>query len=171
VLITVEELETYTQKTFASEQSQLIAQDAIASASSVVETHCRRQFGLVSDDSISVRWRPSIVLPNPPVVSVWSFAVDGVASDYDIDLSGRYWPRATGDQITVVYTHGFDPVQETVKLVVRRLASRIVENPSLRTSYTGPDGLTYSSSADLGPKILTGDEMAALRRFVLHKAI
>jgi hypothetical protein len=41
----------------------------------------------------------------------------------------------------------------------------------MRTTYTGPDGLTFSASADLGPKILTGDEMTALRRFVLHKAI
>lgn len=171
MLITVQELETYTQKSFASVEAQRIATDAIASASSVVETHCRRQFALVSDDSITVRWRPSIVLPNPPVLSVASFTVDGDDCDYDVDLSGRYWPARTGDSITVTYTHGFENAPEAVKLVVRRLANRIIENPSMRTSYSGPDGLQYSSSPDLSPRILTGDEMAALRRFVLHRAI
>ncbi len=169
MLITIDELQAYGQTTFPEGMPLAAAELAIALASDEVESHCKRRFALVSDETITIRWRPSIVLPHPPVITVASFQVDGVDADYDIDDSGRYWPRVSGDQITVTYTHGYDPIPGTVKLVVARLANRIVRNPQMRNSYTGPEALNYQTPSDVGPRILTGDEMASLRRYTLHK--
>lgn len=170
MLIKVADLEAYGQSTFTTDAHVWTAEAAIIQASAAVEDHCKRQFALVSDDEITLRWRPSIVLPNPPVIAVSVFQVDGVDADYSIDDSGRYWPRATGDQIAVTYTHGYATVPETVRLVVARVSNRIVRNPQMRSTYTGPDGLNYASASDVGPRILTGDEVTALRRYSLHKA-
>lgn len=169
-LITVPDLQSYAQVTFPSGVPLTSATAAIAQASALVESHCKRRFTLVTDDALTLRWRPSIVLPDPPVVSIASLVVDGQAAEYDVDDSGRLWPRTTGTTIEVTYTHGFATIPDAVKLVVARVASRIMRNPDMRSTYTGPDGLNYSSPSDVGPRLLTGDEMTALRRYVLHKA-
>lgn len=170
MLISVEDLEAYAQVTFPEGVPLTSAEAAIAMASAQVEDHCKRSFALVEDDVITLRWRSRIVLPNPPVLEVASFLVDGRGVDYDVDDAGMLWPRATGTQISVTYTHGFAEIPQTVKLVVARVANRIMQNPQLRNTYTGPEGLTYSSPSDVGPRILTGDEMTALRRYALHRA-
>jgi hypothetical protein len=171
MLATVDELSRHMQVSFATDATRATATAALEEASTAVETRCKRRFARVADDERTMRWRPAVVLPDPPVISVASFQVDSVETDVDIDDSGRYWPRASGDVITVTYTHGFDPIPADVKMIVLRVAARIVANPGQRTSYTGPDGLNYSTGADVGPRILTGDEMVALRRYTLNKAI
>ena len=46
-----------------------------------------------------------------------------------------------------------------VVLIIKRVAARLVTNPQQRSSYSGPDGLTYSG----GPvRLLTDDEREAL---------
>jgi hypothetical protein len=169
VLIDQADLEAYAQVTFP-EALEASVEDALARASAAVETHCRRRFTLVEDDAITLRWRPSIVLPDPPVIEISSFSVDGRSVGYDIDASGRLWPRSTGNTIGVTYTHGFAQVPEIAKLIACRIANRIMQNPSMRSTYTGPDGLNYATPTDVGPRIMTGDEATALRHLVLHKA-
>lgn len=171
MLITVPDLATYMQSSFAADKAMQSAEAAVAMASEQVETHCRRRFELVTDDVITLRWRPSIVLPDPPVVEITAFQVDGVDSEYDIDDSGRYWPANQGDQISVTYTHGFTAIPQPVRLVALRIASRIMRNPQMRSSYTGPDGLNYASPSDVGPRVLSTDEATLLRRWTLYRAI
>jgi len=166
-IITVAELEAYLQQDLSDYATE--AGDAVAAASGAVEEHCRRQFGLVVDDELTMRWRPSIVLPNPPVVTVTSFQVDGVDSDYSIDESGRYWPRSTGEQISVTYTHGYDSIPETPRLVAKRLAARIFKNPVGRVSYS-VDNASMQMSQDVSPRVLTGDEMASLVKYRLRRS-
>lgn len=73
------------------------------------------------------------------------------ASAVVINFCGRVsqpWDEATGP--------------EAVKAVAKRLAARIYENPAQRTSYAGPDGLTFSG----GPvRLLTDDEREQLMMF------
>ena len=57
--------------------------------------------------------------------------------------------------------HGWDATTcpDSVKLVAKRIAGRLLTNPQQRTSYTGPDGLNYAG----GPvRLLTDDEREQL---------
>lgn len=166
-MIDVADLEAYLQQDLTDYATE--AQAAIDQASGAVEAHCKRTFAQVVDDEITLRWRPSIVLPDPPVSSISAFQIDGVDATYDIDDSGRLWAKSLGDSITVTYTHGFATIPEPVRLVAIRIASRIFKNPTGRTSYS-VDGASYQSASDVSPRILTGDEMAMLRRYRLHSA-
>lgn len=167
-IITVPELEAYLQQDLTDYATE--AGDAVDAASGAVEEHCRRKFAQVVDDEITMRWRPSILLPNPPVTEITVFQVDGVDSDYSIDVSGRIWPALRGDLIAVTYTHGFNPIPETPRLVAKRLAARIFKNPVGRVSYS-VDNASMQMSQDVSPRVLTGDEMASLVKYRLRRAV
>lgn len=65
--------------------------------------------------------------------------------------------------------HGWDVTTcpASVKLVVKRVAGRLLTNPQQRTSYTGPDGLNYAG----GPvRLLTDDEREQLDGWVPRKS-
>lgn len=167
-MIAISDLEAFLQQDLTNYPVE--AQAACDQASAVVEDYCKRSFAQVEDDEITMRWRPSILLPDPPVTAITSVTVDGVASEYDIDASGRLWPATQGDQITIVYTHGFVTIPDTVRLVALRLASRIFKNPTGRVSYS-VDGQSTQGATDVSPRILTGDEMTMLnRRYRIKKA-
>lgn len=166
-MIAISDLEAYLQQDLTDYGTE--AQAACDQATAVVEDHCKRSFAQVENDAITIRWRPAIVLPNPPVTEITSVEVDGVASDYDIDDSGRLWMRSSGDQIAIVYTHGYETIPDTVRLVALRLAARIFKNPVGRVSYS-VDNASMQMSQDVSPRVLTSDEMATLRRYRLHSA-
>lgn len=166
-MIVVADLESFLQQDLTEYQGE--ANQAIDMAVSVVETYCRRSFARVVDDEITLRWRPSIVLPNPPVASITSVEVDGAAATYEVDDWGNIWPTTRGSEIVVTYTHGYANAPEAVRLVALRLAARVFKNPLGRVTFTA-DNMNYSGAMDTSPRILTGDEMAALRRFRLHAA-
>lgn len=167
-MIAIADLEAFLQQDLTDYPVE--AQAACDMASAVVEDYCKRSFAEVEDDTLTLRWRPSVVLPNPPVTTITSVEVDGEPADYDIDPSGRIWPKVVGTEIAIVYTHGFATIPDTVRLVAVRLASRIFKNPTGRVSYNA-DNMNYQSAADVSPRILTGDEMAVLnRRYRLRRA-
>lgn len=166
-MIAVADLEAYLQQDLADYVVE--AEAAIGQASAVVEAHCKRSFAHVVDDSLTMRWRPSVVLPNPPVIAVTSFEVDGEPAGYDIDDSGRLWPLVRGSQLEITYTHGYPVTPHAVRLVACRIAARIFKNPAMRVNYS-VDSASYQSAPDVAPRVLTGDEMAVLRRYRLHSA-
>lgn len=167
-MIAISDLEAFLQQDLTDYTVE--AQAACDQASAVVEDYCKRSFAEVEDDEITMRWRPSIVLPDPPVTTITSVEVDGEATEYEIDASGRLWPATKGDQITIVYTHGFATIPDTVRLVALRLASRIFKNPTGRVSYS-VEGQSLQGATDVSPRILTGDEMTILnRRYRIKKA-
>lgn len=168
MLATVDELASYMQQKLLPDVAAS-AELALTIASDLVESHCRRSFAMVIDDELVMRWRPTIVLPSPPLVEISSVEVDGVATTYNIDESGRLWLNRSGDEVRIVYSHGFATVPGIVKGIVLRAATRFLANPQMQSSYNGPEGLTFSS--DSGPRLLTGDEASALSRFVLHRMI
>lgn len=62
-----------------------------------------------------------------------------------------------------------DTAPAPVKLVALRLAARLYENPTQRTAYSGPEGLSFSGSP---VRILTDDEREALGEFrARHKRV
>lgn len=167
-MIAISDLEAFLQQDLSDYQVE--AQAACDQASAVVQDYCKRSFALVEDDVLTMRWRPSIVLPDPPVTQISSFEIDGEAAPYEIDESGRLWPMARGEEIVITYTHGFATIPETPRLVAIRLASRIFKNPTGKVSYSA-DTMNYQGVSDVSPRILTGDEMATLnRRYRLKRA-
>lgn len=166
-MIAVSDLEAYLQQDLSDYSVE--AEAAIGQATGVVESYCKRTFAQVVDDELTMRWRTSIVLPNPPVTEIASVLVDGAAASYEIDDSSRLWPLVRGSEIAITYTHGYATIPETVKLVAVRVAARIFKNPSMRVNYS-VDNASYQSAPDVAPRVLTGDEMAALRRYRLHSA-
>jgi len=166
-MLTISDLENFLQQDLTDYEGE--ANQAIEMAAAVVEDYCRRSFTLVEDDEITMRWRSSIVLPNPPVAVISSFEIDGTAASYEIDDSGRLWPSSRGDEIVIVYTHGYANAPDTVRLVAVRLAARIFKNPLGRVTFSA-DNMNYSGAMDTSPRILTGDEMAILRRYRLNVA-
>lgn len=167
-MIAISDLEAFLQQVLEPDYS-VEAQAACDMATSVIEEHCKRSFTQVADDELTLRWRPSIVLPNPPVSAVTSFEVDGEPASYEVDDSGRIWPALRGDVITLTYSHGYATIPDAVRLVAVRIAARIFKNPQGRVSYTA-DNLQYQGAPDVSPRILTGDEMTMLRRYRLHTA-
>lgn len=165
-MLTVDDLARFLQQDLTDYEAE--AQDAVDQAVSTVEEHCKRRFAQVVDDERTMRWRARIILPDPPVGEISSVTVDGQAASYDIDLSGNLWLGRSGKQVTIVYTHGYETIPAAVRLVAVRLASRIFKNPMGRVSYSA-DGQSNSSAVDVSPRILTGDEMATLRKFKLHQ--
>lgn len=167
-MISISDLEAFLQQVLG-EDYPVEAQAACDMATSVVEEYCKRSFARVADDELTLRWRPSIVLPNPPVTAVTSFEVDGEPATYDLDESGRIWPTVRGDSINLTYTHGYAKVPEAVRLVAVRIAARIFKNPQGRVSYSA-DSLQFQGSPETSPRILTDNEMGILRRYRLHTA-
>lgn len=166
-MIAISDLEAFLQQdlTDYAEESQA----ACDQASAVVEDYCKRSFAQVVNDEITLRWRPSIVLPNPPVSIITSVEIDGTAAEYELDDWGRLWAMTRGSDIAITYTHGFATIPETVKLVAVRLAARIFKNPVGRVSYS-VDGQSVQGASDVSPRILTSDEMRALSRYRLKRA-
>ena len=168
-MITISDLEAFLQQNLIDDY-ETEAQAACDQATAVVEDYCKRSFAQVEDDEITMRWRPCILLPNPPVTNIASVTVDDEAAEYELDFSGRLWPKTRGEQITITYTHGYVTIPDTVRLVALRLAARIFKNPNGRVSYS-VDGQSIQTASDVSPRILTGDEMATLnRRYRLKKA-
>lgn len=164
-MLTIDDLARFLQQDLTDYEAE--AQAAVDQAIGVVEAHCKRRFAQVVDDERTMRWRARIILPDPPVSDIASIKVDGVDSPYEIDASGNVWLGRSGSQVVITYTHGFASVPESVRLVAVRLASRIFKNPMGRVSYSA-EGQNYSAAVDVSPRILTGDEMAMLRRFRLN---
>lgn len=85
----------------------------------------------------------------------WSATMQASAIGAIEDASGVVLGRCTW--LETPWTSETAPAG--VKTVVKRLAARLLQNPQQRTSYTGPDGLSFSG----GPvRLLTDDERDAL---------
>lgn len=166
-MITVADLEAFLQQDLSEYQAE--AQAAVAQGAAVVRAECRRTFDLIEDETVTLNWRPNLTLPNPPVLSISSFKVDDVNSEWERDEHGRIIPSLIGDVVEVTYSHGYATIPEDVRLVAVRIASRIFKNPTGRVSFSN-DSLNYQGTTEVSPRILTGDEKMILRRYKVLKA-
>lgn len=168
MLITPEDLSNFLGQDLSADPEFSQAHVACLFASSAVESHCKRVFEFTEDDVREFFWQPRIVLPDPPIVLITNVLLDGQETTYERDSLGALWFSERGTRIEVTYSHGFVEIPEVVKMVACRLASRLFKNPLGRTSYSA-EGMDFSSPSDTSPRILTGDEIVALRPFRLHR--
>jgi hypothetical protein len=161
-LVTVTDLAALLGRTFTPEQ-ELQAQALLDQASSIVRAYVRQDItrATTTDTFMMRRVDPlrygcagAVTLPQRPVEEVAAVAVDGVATlDWwqdGADLLMRSWawnrPPAAHrpPQVTVTYTHGWDPVPGDIQAIVMQAANRVIVNPSgVRSETVGGESVTY----------------------------
>lgn len=152
----------------------------LESASAIIRNHCRQQFDLVEDDEVELRgtWSNRLLLPERPVVSVTSAAIDGtdvafhrVRDQLFRGAAGAWNIRTKSDRghwggpqalVTVVYTHGFEEIPGAIEAVCLQVAARAAHNPS---SYGNVTIGGFRAGGMSQPLTLTAAEQATLDRF------
>lgn len=121
----------------------------------------------------SQSYTTTLFLPQLPVVSVASVALDGQTltetTDYKVDSRlgalvrvGGCWPCGAL-RIAVEYTHGYTDIPEDVQSVVYAIAQRSITNPSgqaIQLESIGSYEVRYFEHG--GASSLTTDELAVL---------
>lgn len=161
-LATVADLAALLGRTFTTEQ-EAQAQALLDQASSVVRAYVRQDitqatttdtFTMRRADRLLHRCGGVVTLPQRPVVDVDTVSVNGTAvTDWwqeGSDLLVRAWawdhPPAAhrAPQVTVTYTHGWDPVPGDIQAIVMQAANRVMVNPGqIRSETVGGESVTY----------------------------
>lgn len=161
-LATVADLATLLGRTFTPGQEQQ-AQALLDQASSVVRSYVRQDitratttdtFTMRRADPLLHRCEGVVTLPQRPIVDIATVLVNGVETlDWWLDggdLLLRAWswdqPPAAHQppQVTVTWTHGYDPVPGDIQAVVMQAANRVLVNPSqVRSETVGGESVTY----------------------------
>ncbi|MFI9244149.1 hypothetical protein ACIGXF_16525 [Streptomyces sp. NPDC053086] len=161
-LATVADLATLLGRTFTPEQEQQ-AQALLDQASSVIRAYVRQDitqatttdtFTMRRADPVQHRCSGLVTLPQRPVIDIAEVKVNGTdTSDWwqdGNDLLVRRWtwdrPPAAHrpPQVTVTYTHGWDPVPGDIQAIVMQAANRVIVNPSgIRSESVGGESVTY----------------------------
>jgi hypothetical protein len=124
------------------------------------------------------RGKRNIWLPTNLLTAVTSVTENGVVLVYDRDYTwsdtGRLvrngcWP-SNARSVSVNFTHGYNPVPETVKTICLAIASRRFTNPlGLRSESVGSvSWVAGGTGDDLGAGGLTSTEKTDLFPFVLQ---
>lgn len=186
-LVTTTELASFTQMTIPAGTITTQAQAACDRATALVRAYCRRTITQTTE-TVSVTLTSSmdyvvrglvdrhlldtILLPMTPVISITSITIDGQAvSGYTLRADGSILlPRGypNGTTAAVVYVSGYTSTDyrvQAARAVAVRIAARLWTNPDSRTTYTGPEALSYGSTPDL-VRLLTADERAMLQPLV-----
>lgn len=185
-LATVADLAALLGRTFTSQQ-ELQAQALLDQASSVIRAYVRQDitratttdtYTMRRADPLLHRCGGVVTLPQRPIVDIASVEVGGVETlDWwqdGSDVFVRAWawdqPPAAhrAPQVTVTYTHGWDPVPGDFQAIVMQAANRVIVNPSqLRSETVGGESVTYlipSTGEALGV-LLSRTEMKVLDRY------
>lgn len=161
-LATVADLATLLGRTFTTEQEQQ-AQALLDQASSIVRAYVRQDitretttdtFTMRRADPLLHRCGGVVTLPQRPVVDIAEVKVNDVATadwwQEGSELLVRSWawdrpPTAhQAPQVTVTYTHGWDPVPGDIQAIVIQAANRVMVNPSqIRSETVGGESVTY----------------------------
>lgn len=186
-LVTTSELSTFTQLTIPAGTVTTQAQAACDRATALVRAYCRRNITQTTE-TVTVTLTSSmdyvvrglvdrhlldtILLPMTPVISITSITIDGqVVTGYTLRADGSILlPRGypNGTSAAVVYVSGYTSTDyrvQAARAVAVRIAARLWTNPDSRTTFTGPEALSYGSTPDL-VRLLTADERAMLQPLV-----
>lgn len=145
----------------------------LAEASSFVRQVAGLHISLVEDESIEVRARRGmLILPEFPVVDVTSIEAPGPTpldpSSYEWTPAGIVWPVSYGwsTRLTVVYSHGWDPVPEWIVGLVCSMVQRATRPAALnavQSETTGTQTIAYNTSLAGVSLWLTSAEQDRLR--------
>lgn len=161
-LATVADLATLLGRTFTPEQ-ELQAQALLDQASAVVRSYVRQDisratttdtFTMRRVDPVLHRCAGAVTLPQRPVVDIDTVLIDGTETQdwwqdgNDLLLRSWTWDRPPAahrpPQVTVTYTHGWDPVPAEIQAIVMQAANRVIVNPSgIRSETVGGESVTY----------------------------
>jgi len=133
---------------------------ALEVSTDAIRVYVEQYIERVVDDAIVVNGpinSTTINLPEIPVISVSSIYEDDVLlvadEDYKLDTDlgvlhriGQVWSCGI-QNIAIVYTHGYDPIPDTVNGICARMASRIFQ-AGLRSKEN--DGIPGVASKSLG---------------------
>jgi len=168
------------------------AERLLEAASGLIQDEAKQTIALVEDDELTMSGTSDevIKLPQRPVVSVASVTLDSVAlaegSDWYLDGNaivripsssvlvleggeesapgggrGFGWPTQT---LTIVYTHGYETIPESVKAIAVEAAVRVWVNPGSVIQERAGETSTLYNQTPTG-LMLTSDERRAIRRF------
>jgi hypothetical protein len=160
-------------------EEEVRADSLLTRASGLAQTAARQTLELVEDEELTIRGsrESTILLPQRPVVSVASVTRAGTLVDADSwYLDGDELVRRAGwggarDTVVIVYTHGFDPIPDTVKEIVLGAAVRVWVNPGgVMSERLGQVQMTYAMQGTPPGMLLTPDERRALRDLVRRGA-
>lgn len=167
-LVTTSELSTFTQLSIPAGTATTEAQAACDRATALVRAFCRRKITQTTETETRAVVVDEIQPSETPVQSVTSITIASTAvtgytvrADGSIVLPSTYAQGTTAD---IVYVSGYAATDwrvEAARAVAVRVAARLWTNPDSRTSYTGPEALTYTSTPDL-VRLLTADERVML---------
>lgn len=134
----------------------------LAQASSIVRGYTRQHLSRVTDDEAELEgnWSQRLVLPERPVASVASVAINGSEVSYQRvrdQLWRTHWggPRAL---VEVVYTHGFDPVPDDIVSVVVQAALRGLPNNRLSAVVSQETLADYSRTLRSSTSLTAADQ-------------
>lgn len=185
-LATVADLATRLNRTFTPEQ-ELQVQALLDDASSAVRAFTRQDLTRATTtetltmrraDPVLHRCAGIVTLPQRPVIDIESVAVDGTVSSewwqdgQDLLLRSWSWDQPPAahrpPQVTVTYTHGWDPVPGEITAIVLQAVNRMLVNPSqLRSETVGGESVTYlipTTGEALGV-LLSRTEERVLKRY------
>jgi hypothetical protein len=185
-LATVADLATLLGRTFTPEQEQQ-AQALLDQASSVVRAYVRQDISrATTTDTFTMRrvdplrygCAGAVTLPQRPIEAVTDVKVGGVDTVYwwqehnELLLRPWSWARPPAahelPQVTVTYTHGWDPIPGDIQAIVMQAVNRVLVNPSqVRSETVGGESVTYlipATGEALGV-LLSRTEMKVLDRY------
>lgn len=161
-LATVADLAALLGRTFTPEQ-ELQAQALLDQASSVVRAYVRQDItkATTTDTFTMRRLDPLpdgcagvVTLPQRPIESVSGVKIGGAETMYwwleqnELRLRPLSWYRPPAaheaPQVTITYTHGWDPVPGDIQAIVMQAANRVMVNPGqIRSETVGGESVTY----------------------------
>ena len=185
-LATVADLATLLGRTFTPQQEQQ-AQALLDQASSVVRAYLRQDVTLATTtDTFTMRrvdplrhgCAGAVTLPQRPIGAVTDVEINGVATVHwwleqnELLLRPGSWahPPAAHQppQVTVTYTHGWDPVPGDIQAIVMQAVNRVLVNPSqVRSETVGGESVIYlipTTGEALGV-LLSRTEQRVLNRY------
>lgn len=159
-------------------------------ASATIRDETGQDITLVEDDEIELRgnWGPELWLPQRPVLEVSAITIDGLAllpGSWRASRDGKvtfyagtaaignlgdtgcgYW-GGTNVFVNFTYTHGLDPIPDTIKGLTLELVKRAMTAAptagSVDSETIGSYSVRYSRDA---AQTLTRDEKRKLRRWI-----
>ena len=144
---------------------------ALETATAMVQEYIGRDISRIEDDveTIDGSGTSIIQLTHYPVETVTTVTEDGetLTSD-DFEWSADGYLRRIGNiwnpslrSIVVTYTHGYDPIPDSIRYITATAASRILDTPStIKQESIGGYSVTYTA----GPP-LQAIELATLERY------
>ncbi|MEU6661257.1 hypothetical protein [Streptomyces sp. NPDC046821] len=185
-LASVADLATLLGRVFTPQQ-ELQAQALLDQASSIVRAYVGLDitkatttdtFTMRRVDTLRYGCAGAVTLPQRPIESVTAVEVNGLATaDWWLDgtellLRAWAWARPPAahqpPQVTVTYTHGWDPVPGDIAAIVMQAVNRVLVNPSqVRSETVGGESVTYlipTTGEALGV-LLSKTEQRVLNRY------